>query len=815
MNTGLFSSVVRFVLFACTALFFLHAGFTGCRPTTVNKDGKVTPVTDAGGTDTPPGTDTPIGTEKVPVSGLRVTDLQDPKSANHPKPKQAVRVKGVIVTSSTFTVSSKGKLKGFFIGDPAFPGKWGGILVVIEEADPIKLSIGDVIDVTGVYQETFGNSQLEAKLSAGGSIDKTGDNKKDSIKAAVVGPKDLVAIPATKDDPDSSVAEPYEGVLVEMKDVEVETEADNFGVFKIKGGAEVDDTFFRFKPKKGDKIPFIRGILHYAFNKYTVLPRFAKDISGAKPECTKDEDCFASSKCNVEEQRCKTIVCQKDSDCKTGTKCNTTTTRCEKPQQTLTIVDVQDPGSAKHPQRNDPVEVKGVIVVTETFTVSTKGKLKGFFVADPGFPAKWGGVLVVIDEAYPEKLPIGTVIDIVGKADAAFGNTQINATSAKQGKITKGTDNKKDQIKATVVKSTDVVAIPTDKNDPDKSPAEPYEGMFVEIQNAEVDAPADKYGVVKLVGGAEVDDTFFKGFQPQKGDKVKFIRGVVNYAFNKYSILPRSAADIDGAVAPTKCTKDDECKPTEACDTKAGICRKKTPPCTKDTDCQSGEKCNTTTGKCESAAPATTVTLADLQDAKSAKHPKAEAKVVIKGVIVTTQVFDLGSTLKAFFVMDPSGPSKFGGAMIVVPKTYADTLAIGDEVDIEGIKKEYFFNTQVDLSKSGKVTKTGKNNAAAVKPLVVAAKDIQSKPADPKAPDTSGAEQYEGMLVEIKNVEVSDEPDKYGVWKLKEGIDVDDTIFKFAAKKGSKITSLIGVVQYAFGSYKILPRSAKDITVAP
>tara|TARA_B100001989_G_scaffold252815_1_gene236380 strand:- start:5949 stop:8297 length:2349 start_codon:yes stop_codon:yes gene_type:complete len=724
--------------------------------------------------------------DKKQVKLTGIPAMRDPASSNRPAEDDVVQIKGVVVTSQMFTVSATTGLQGFFVSDPGFPAKYGGMMVVVEKEFSEKLEIGDVINIEGVYKEYFGNSQIDAQSTLGGLVSKTGTNKKADIKATLITPADIPGTPADISKPNESKAEPYEGMYVELKDVTVSKDADNYGVFELEGGVVVDDTFFKgFKPKKGDKIAFIRGVVQYAYDLYRVLPLNASDIDGATAECAADADCGTGRKCDTDAGSCKYIVCGADADCKTGEKCITETQRCEKPQQTLTIVDIQDPNSSKHPSKGDAIEVKGAIVISQMFDAAST--LKGFFVSDPSFPAKYGAVMVVVDKDFAETLAIGDEVDIVGRADEYYFNTQIAARAAQNGKITKTGNNKLADIKPVTVTAADVPGAPKDKTDPETSATEPYEGMLVELKNIKVAKEADQYGVIELEGGVIVDDTLFKGYAPKVGDTIAFIRGVIQYSYDVYRILPRSDKDIDGAK----------------------------PPCAKDEDCASGETCNTSTGVC--VGPPKTYSVKDLQDPTSTNYAAKGTAVEIKGVIVTSELFDVSSTLKGFYVADPGFAGKYSGVMVVVDSTFSETLAIGDEVDIVGRSDEYFNNTQLvaRATQSGKVTKTGNNKVADIKYTAVNAADLQSTPDDKTDPDKTKTEPYEGVLIELKNVTVEEEADQYGVWKLSGGIVVDDNLFKgYKPTKGDKLEYVRGVIFYSYDLYRLLPRSAADIKAA-
>ncbi|MCK6513173.1 hypothetical protein L6R29_24860 [Myxococcota bacterium] len=790
------------VLMVC-GLFLWTAVFSGCRPqgpsTTeeVASEGTNNPDGDGGNTEQTP-------TEKPVTSGLSVMDLQDPSSPNRPAEKAAVILKGLVVTSQMFVLDRKDNqvvLNGFFVSDPSFPSKFGGILVSVGPDFSTRLDLGDVIDVTGTFknESSFYNTQIDARELSGGIVTKTSENKKDAIKAVTLTAADLPSVPTDVKNPDASKAEPYEGMLVEIKNVEVEADADQYGVWKIVGGAEVDDTFYRgVRPTKGTKLAYVRGILNYAFDKYTILPRGALDIEGGKPTCQSDTDCSRSTRCLPTLQECQVIICKAQGDCRSGETCNAQN-RCEAPAQDLTIADIQDPASSKRPRIGDALNLKSVLVTTPVFNVSAN--LKGFFVSDANGPAKFGGVMVVVAKDFAETLAIGDGVDIKGKMEEYFFNTQIDAQASTGGEVKKTGSNAKDKIVPVALTTAELPADPTDKANPDTSPSEPYEGVLVEFKNVEVETEPDKNGVFTLKGGVSVDDVIF-AFKPKKGDVLAFLRGTVQYSFDKYRVLPRSADDIAGA--QVTCTKNEDCPAGQKCGASAK-CEVIT--CQKNEDCRTGETCNTTSSRCE--APPQARTVADLQDASRPTFVKEGDRAELKGVVVTSSIYNVSANLKGFYVADPSFPAKFGGLLVVVGKDFAEALAPGDVVDLQGSKQEYFKNTQFNAGTGGKVTKTGQTATLKYTELTVA--DLPADPVDKANPDTSPAEAYEGMLVELKNVEVDTDPDANGAFKLVGGATVDDTLYKHVAKKGDKIGVLRGIVIYSFDQYRILPRSADDV----
>ena len=76
-------------------------------------------------------------------------------------------------------------------------------------------------------------------------------------------------------------------------------------------------------------------------------------------------------------------------------------------------------------------------------------------------------------------------------------------------------------------------------------------------------------------------------------------------------------------------------------------------------------------------------------------------------------------------------------------------------------------------------------------------------------------EDYESVLVQVQNVEVTVLPDQYGVWRGQDagGIPVimDDDIFAYTPNIGDHL-NITGCIMYGFSEFKINPRMSDDIT---
>ncbi len=182
---------------------------------------------------------------------------------------EMVTISGAVVTSG-FTF----KKDGFFVQDPA-GGERSGIFVFVGADNPnmVAVSPGDIVTVTGTFDEFYGASQLEVA----GAADVMVTGTTDVPAPALVAPADIAT--------GGPKAEAYEGVLVRVDAVTVVDNSLDFGEWTVDGDLRVDDLFFAMadwvKPAPGTLYDAIIGPLAYTFDDTKIAPRTADDLQPA------------------------------------------------------------------------------------------------------------------------------------------------------------------------------------------------------------------------------------------------------------------------------------------------------------------------------------------------------------------------------------------------------------------------------------------------------------------------------------------------------------------------------------------------------
>ena len=136
---------------------------------------------------------------------------------------------------------------------------------------------------------------------------------------------------------------------------------------------------------------------------------------------------------------------------------------------------------------------------------------------------------------------------------------------------------------------------------------------------------------------------------------------------------------------------------------------------------------------------------------------------------------------------------------------YKSTLPVnvGDKVRVSGKVMDYYDQLQIANIESVEVVKANKGvpDFVTVDPAKVK-NDGEQKDA------------YNGVLVRVENVDVTEAADSYHVFGVTGGLKVDDDFYSFVDPEvGTHFAEIRGVLAYTFSNSKILPRFAEDYVI--
>jgi predicted extracellular nuclease len=215
------------------------------------------------------------------VKRVAIKDIQDTTSADHPAADSTVTTTGVIsAVDSTLSLETKPRYIGYWIQEEGAGAPWSGIYVYYywDASTAQKPALGDIVEVTAKYLEYKSGADTVSELSS----------PVWTVKGKSTNPPQVATLPAADIATGGSKAEQYEGVLVKVENVEVESITQTTGTpprkigIKLKGsGLIVENELFDFmtpEPTLGTKYASIAGVLHFSFDNFKILPRSAADM---------------------------------------------------------------------------------------------------------------------------------------------------------------------------------------------------------------------------------------------------------------------------------------------------------------------------------------------------------------------------------------------------------------------------------------------------------------------------------------------------------------------------------------------------------
>jgi hypothetical protein len=201
------------------------------------------------------------------------------------------------------------------------------------------------------------------------------------------------------------------------------------------------------------------------------------------------------------------------------------------------------------------------------------------------------------------------------------------------------------------------------------------------------------------------------------------------------------------------------------------------------------------------------LSVCQLQNPNATGRPSEGGEVNLRAVAALTDVFNLNAagTIKALFVSDvPLKP--YGGVLVTFGSSDGFSATKGEVLDVTGTLQEFSSGGQGSETRVLASFIQSRGTTVEIQPLLIA---------DPAvlADETLG-EAYEGVLVRVSDVTVTDASLGFGQFQVTGGLVTDDTIFGYSALEGEVLGSLTGVMGYnafADGGFRLLPRDEADV----
>ena len=180
-----------------------------------------------------------------------------------------------------------------------------------------------------------------------------------------------------------------------------------------------------------------------------------------------------------------------------------------------------------------------------------------------------------------------------------------------------------------------------------------------------------------------------------------------------------------------------------------------------------------------------------------------EGQTVSVTGIVTADLTDYPNSSYPYAFLGDYDGGAWTGLMI-----YGDDLSVlnrGDSVTITGEIDEWYGCTELKFPTNIVVHSSGH---ALPPTIVLSTGDL---------PNSSASEQWESVLVGVEGVEVTSEPNSYGIWGVDDSSGeclVDDWgSYTYNPTLGDLLDSIVGILSYDYDEFKIQPRGDDDIII--
>ncbi|NOZ00356.1 MAG: hypothetical protein GXP54_00505 [Deltaproteobacteria bacterium] len=519
-----------------------------------------------------PKSDLPKG-DNPPQYGTTISEIQNSDNSikcldGFQNYEEGFQLVDVVVTAPRYKASSS--KDGYFVAETGLSvaEPWKGVAVTVDSAQGTNYPVGTVLSMMVDHLEYYCFTELEVV------------SHQDKGTAAVPAP--AVINPADVGSQDPATAEQWEGVLVQVNNVEV-TEAvvngsdgKDHGMFRVTGGLIVaNDYHLNYMNKDtdqrtlGDKFDAIIGVITYSFGNYELLPRWDADlvpeggladtppeavsetiepapesvedvpnVAEDVPETTEPTPETAEDVPNVSEDVIAEVY-----DFGPGEEVEPDVNPAVK---TVYSIQSADPSAKCAVEENGEVietgiQLKNVVVTSPKVFVS--GSIRGYYVSDQVATAgEYTGILATFPSDWTLDLIPGDIVTVDGDYVEHFCFSEIDATTIDK----TGTG----AVPAAAQVGADVFA------GGGSAASEPWEGVYVKLTDtltvqdaAGGNKPAwwfkvktDSANDIFVSNNFDIDDNGAN--TPAANDVFTSIAGFVKYSWGTYLIAPPAIDDL-------------------------------------------------------------------------------------------------------------------------------------------------------------------------------------------------------------------------------------------------------------------------------
>jgi len=193
-----------------------------------------------------------------------------------------------------------------------------------------------------------------------------------------------------------------------------------------------------------------------------------------------------------------------------------------------------------------------------------------------------------------------------------------------------------------------------------------------------------------------------------------------------------------------------------------------------------------------------TVEFTRIYDIQFTTSPTGDSEYIDQTVITGGIVTGVKANPNGGYFLQ-AGTGAWSGIFVFDPTNNA-TVAIGDSLILDGVVEERFGNTQ--LKNVSNIEKVSSSNPSPT-PFVAPTGTLASEP-------------YEGVLVRAQDATCTSAPNNFNEWSINDGsgvILVDDDLFNYSPVLVNSRYNVTGPITFGFSQFRILPRSAADVSI--
>ncbi len=186
------------------------------------------------------------------------------------------------------------------------------------------------------------------------------------------------------------------------------------------------------------------------------------------------------------------------------------------------------------------------------------------------------------------------------------------------------------------------------------------------------------------------------------------------------------------------------------------------------------------------------LTIYDIQytEEPSGDSPYEGEEVTTSGIVTGS-----GYDGNKYFISMPEGGAWKG----IYVYDYSNSPNLGDEIEITSVVDEYYNMTELTNISGFSVLSSGN---PIPDPVNISTNELATE------------EQYEGVLVKISNVVVTETPNNYNEWYVSDGsgeCQIDDGFYEYPNPEiGEEFYSITGLIDYSFYNFALNPRDEND-----